>query len=148
MRDAWVASSRDEAERVYGPEVMTAYHYYWQAGLPEFRSIESESQLTLDRIAPDRLSLGDPEECLSEFRRWGEATGAELCLLPLRHAHSGGPPHRDIMRCDKPLRRQGYPLHLIVSASRNYWGVGEERGTFCVALTHQRAYTVQHRYTG
>ena len=97
MRDAWVASSREEAERVYGPEVMTAYHYYWQAGLPEFRSIESESQLTLDRIAPDRLILGDPEECVSEFRRWGEATGAELCLLRLRHAHSGGPPHTDIM---------------------------------------------------
>ena len=97
MRDAWVASSRSEAERVYGPEVMTAYHYYWQAGLPEFRSIESEAQLTLDRIATDRLILGDPEECVSEFRRWGEATGAELCLLRLRHAHSGGPPHKDIM---------------------------------------------------
>ena len=97
MRDTWVASNREEAERVYGPEVMTSYHYYWQAGLPEFRSIESESQLTLDRIAPDRLILGDPEECVSEFRRWGEATGAELCLLRLRHAHSGGPPHKDIM---------------------------------------------------
>ena len=97
MRDAWVASNRAEAERVYGPEVMTAYHYYWNAGLPEFRSIESESQLNLDRIAPDRLILGDPEECVSEFRRWGEATGAELCLLRLRHAHSGGPPHREIM---------------------------------------------------
>ena len=97
MRDAWVASSRSEAERVYGPEVMTAYHYYWQAGLPEFRGIESEAQLTLDRIAADRLILGDPEECVSEFRRWGEATGAELCLLRLRHAHSGGPTHKDIM---------------------------------------------------
>ncbi len=97
MRDAWVASNRAEAERVYGPEVMTAYHYYWNAGLPEFRSIESESQLNLDRIAPDRLILGDPEECVSEFRRWEEATGAELCLLRLRHAHSGGPPHREIM---------------------------------------------------
>ncbi len=97
MRDAWVASSRAEAERVYGPEVMAAYKYYWKAGLPEFRGIESESELTLDRIAPDRLVLGDPEECLSDFHRWKEATGAELCLLRLRHAHSGGPPHQQIM---------------------------------------------------
>src|SRR5438552_15494719 len=39
MRDAWVARSREEAEAVYGPEVMTAYQYYWQNRLAEFRSI-------------------------------------------------------------------------------------------------------------
>lgn len=98
MRDAWVASSRAEADRVYGPEVMDAYKYYWRAGLPEFRSIKSEEELTLDKVAEDRLILGDPEECVSEFHRWSEATGAELCLLRLRHAHSGGPAHEEIMK--------------------------------------------------
>ncbi len=98
MRDAWVASSRAEAERVYGPEVMDAYKYYWRNGLPEFKSIKAEADLTLDNIAKDRLIIGDPEECVSEFRRWSEATGAELCLLRLRHAHSGGPPHAEIMK--------------------------------------------------
>jgi len=98
MRDAWVASSRREAEEVYGPEVLAAYRYYWQHGLSEFRSIKDESELNLDRIAKDRLILGDPEECLSEFQRWQEATGAETCLLRLRHAHSGGPSHGQIMK--------------------------------------------------
>ena len=98
MRDAWVASSRAEAERVYGPEVMDAYRYYWQNGLPEFKSFKSEAELTLDNIAKDRLIMGDPEECVSEFRRWADATGAEICLLRLRHAHSGGPPHSEIMK--------------------------------------------------
>ena len=98
MRDAWVASSRAEAERVYGPEVMDAYKYYWRAGLPEFGSIKSEAELTLDRVAKDRLILGDPEECVSEFHRWSEATGADHFLLRLRHAHSGGPPHEEIMK--------------------------------------------------
>ena len=98
MRDAWVASSRAEAERVYGPEVMDAYKYYWRNGLPEFKSIKTEAELTLDNVARDRLILGDPEECVSEFHRWSEATGAELCLLRLRHAHSGGPPHPEIMK--------------------------------------------------
>ncbi len=98
MRDAWVASTRAEAERVYGPEVMAAYKYYWRNGLPEFRSIQSEDSLTLDQVAHDRLILGDPEECVSEFKRWSEATGASHCLLRLRHAHSGGPPHQQIMK--------------------------------------------------
>ncbi len=98
MRDAWVASTRAEAERVYGPEVMTAYKYYWRNGLPEFRSIQSEEDFTLDKVAEDRLILGDPEECVSDFDRWSSATGADSCLLRLRHAHSGGPPHGDIMK--------------------------------------------------
>ena len=98
MRDAWVASSRKEAEEVYGPEVLAAYRYYWRNGLSEFKSIKYESELTLERIAKDRLILGDPEECLTEFQRWQDATGAETCLLRLRHAHSGGPSHSQIMK--------------------------------------------------
>ena len=98
MRDAWVASSRAEANRIYGPEVMDAYKYYWRNGLPDFKSIESEEELNLDRVAHDRLILGDPEECVADFHRWSEATGADYFLLRLRHAHSGGPPHREIMK--------------------------------------------------
>ena len=98
MRGAWVANSRKEAEEVYGPEVLAAYRYYWRNGLSEFKSIKDESELTLDRIAKDRLILGDPEECLTEFQRWSDATGAETCLLRLRHAHSGGPSHAQIMK--------------------------------------------------
>ncbi len=98
MRDSWVAGSRKDAEEVYGPEVLAAYRYYWQNGLSEFKAIKDESELTLDRIAKDRLILGDPEECLTEFQRWQEATGAESCLLRLRHAHSGGPSHGQIMK--------------------------------------------------
>ncbi|MCH2505112.1 MAG: hypothetical protein MK125_06085 [Dehalococcoidia bacterium] len=42
--------------------------------------------------------MGDPEECLTEFQRWQYATGADSCLLRLRHAHSGGPSHAQIMK--------------------------------------------------
>ena len=52
----------------------------------------------LRRVAKDRLIMGDPEECLTEFQRWSEGTGAESCLLRLRHAHSGGPSHAQIMK--------------------------------------------------
>jgi probable F420-dependent oxidoreductase len=98
MRDAWVASSSAEAAAVYGPEVMTAYRYYWQNRLAEFRNIGPEVEFTLDNLAPNRLIVGDPETCIREFQRWHEATGADYFLLRLRHAHSGGPSHAKIMQ--------------------------------------------------
>jgi len=97
MRDAWVAKSRAEAETVYGPEVMTAYQYYWQNRLAEFRNIPSGTEFSLANLAPDRLIVGDAETCVREFHRWKDATSADYFLLRLRHAHSGGPPHAKIM---------------------------------------------------
>ena len=96
MRDAWVADSQAEAEAVYGPEVMAAYRYYWENQLDEFKGM-AESDFTLENVARDRIILGDPEACIREFHRWGEATGAEYALLRLRHAHSGGPSHDHIL---------------------------------------------------
>ena len=101
MRDAWVAETHAEAAAVYGPEVMTAYHYYWQNRLAEFRNLGPEVEFTLDNLAPNRLILGDPETCVREFQRWHEATGADYVLLRLRHAHSGGPAHEKIMQALK-----------------------------------------------
>jgi alkanesulfonate monooxygenase SsuD/methylene tetrahydromethanopterin reductase-like flavin-dependent oxidoreductase (luciferase family) len=97
MRDAWVAETRAEAEAVYGPEVMAAYRYYWQHRLAEFQNIPPGTEFTLRNLAPDRLIVGDPETCVREFHRWQDATGADYCLLRLRHAHSGGPAHEKIM---------------------------------------------------
>jgi probable F420-dependent oxidoreductase len=97
MRDAWVAATRAEADTVYGPHVMTAYRYYWENRLAEFRNMPADTPFTLQSLAPDRLILGDPETCVREFQRWQKATGASTFLLRLRHAHSGGPPHDRIM---------------------------------------------------
>src|SRR6267378_3444176 len=97
MRDAWVAATRAEADAVYGPHVMTAYRYYWEHRLAEFRHLSADTKFTLENLAPDRLVLGDPETCVREFQRWQKATGASTFLLRLRHAHSGGPPHEKIM---------------------------------------------------
>jgi probable F420-dependent oxidoreductase len=109
MRDAWVARTRAEAERVYGPEVMAAYRYYWDNRLSEFRDIPPGTDFTLGNLAPDRLILGDPAACVKEFRRWSDATGADYFLLRLRHAHSGGPPHDKIMETIKLLGDEVLP---------------------------------------
>jgi alkanesulfonate monooxygenase SsuD/methylene tetrahydromethanopterin reductase-like flavin-dependent oxidoreductase (luciferase family) len=97
MRDAWVARTRAEADQVYGPHVMAAYRYYWEARLAEFQNMPANMEFSLDNLAPDRLILGEPETCVREFQRWQKATGASTFLLRLRHAHSGGPPHDQIM---------------------------------------------------
>jgi probable F420-dependent oxidoreductase len=97
MRDAWVARTRAEADAVYGPHVMTAYEYYWQQRLEEFREFPADAKFTLELLAPNRLILGEPETCVREFHRWHEATGADYFLLRLRHAHSGGPAHDKIL---------------------------------------------------
>ena len=77
--------------------MMTAYKYYWRNGLSEFHRIRSEDEIILKNLGPDRLILGEPEECVAEFQHWSEAVGAEYILLRLRHAHSGGPPQEGIM---------------------------------------------------
>ena len=109
MRDAWVATGRAEAETVYGPEVMAAYRYYWENRLAEFQDLNSETAFTLDNLAQDRLILGEPETCIHEFHRWQEATGADYCLLRLRHAHSGGPAHANILGAIKMFGDQVLP---------------------------------------
>jgi probable F420-dependent oxidoreductase len=110
MRDAWVARTRAEADEVYGPHVMTAYRYYWEHRLAEFRDMAPDTPFTLDNLAPDRLILGDPETCVREFQRWQKATGASTFLLRLRHAHSGGPPHERIMEAIKLLGDRVLPF--------------------------------------
>jgi len=52
----------------------------------------------LDDLAKDRLILGDPDECVQQLHRWSEAPGANCVMMRLRHAHSGGPPHGEIIK--------------------------------------------------
>lgn len=111
MRDAWVGDGLNDAARVYGPEVMAAYKYYWRNGATAFQDIESEDTFQFENMWKDRIIAGSPEECIAEFRRWSDAVGTDYFLLRLRHAHSGGPPHKDIMRAIERFGRDVIP-HL------------------------------------
>lgn len=111
MRDAWVADSLEDAARVYGPEVMTAYKYYWRNGAVAFQDIPSEDSFQYENMWKDRIITGSPEECVAEFKRWSETVGSDYFLLRLRHAHSGGPPHKDIMQAIERFGRDVIP-HL------------------------------------
>ena len=89
--------------------MLDAYKYYWRNGLAEFKSIKTEAEFTLSNIAPDRLILGDPAECATEFKRWSQAVGTGYFLLRLRQAHSGGPPHQKIMDAIRLFGEQVIP---------------------------------------
>ena len=62
-----------------------------------------------ERIWKDRIITGDPETCVAEFKRWSKATGSTYFLLRLRHAHSGGPPHKDIIATIKRFGKDVIP---------------------------------------
>ena len=111
MRDAWVADSLEDAARVYGPEAMAAYKYYWRNGAEAFKNIESEDALEFELMWKDRIVTGSPETCIAEFKRWSEAIGTDYFLLRLRHAHSGGPPHKEILTAIERFGRDVIP-HL------------------------------------
>jgi alkanesulfonate monooxygenase SsuD/methylene tetrahydromethanopterin reductase-like flavin-dependent oxidoreductase (luciferase family) len=100
MRDAWVAQTREEAERVYGPEVVTAYGYYFAGGQVRlFEGIPTPADITLkniDRLG--RLVLGTPDECVDVLKRWEEEVGADYVIVRFRQAHSGGPSHAETSR--------------------------------------------------
>jgi probable F420-dependent oxidoreductase len=109
MRDAWVAQTRLQAEDEYGPEVLTAYKYYWGSDSLSFRDHRSEAEFTIEKMAPDRIILGSPEEVVDQLRRWQEATDAEMFIFRLRQAHSGGPPHEKILRAIRLFGEQVIP---------------------------------------
>ncbi len=111
MRDAWVADGLEDAARVYGPEVMVAYKYYWRNGAESFVDIASEDEIEFETMWKDRMITGSPETCVAEFKRWSEAVGSDYFLLRLRHAHSGGPSHKEIMKTIERFGRDVIP-HL------------------------------------
>ncbi len=111
MRDAWVADSLEDAARVYGPEAMAAYKYYWRNGAEAFKDIGSEDDFEFESMWKDRIITGSPETCIAEFKRWSEAMGSNYFLLRLRHAHSGGPSHLEIMKTIERFGRDVIP-HL------------------------------------
>ena len=90
---------------------MAAYKYYWRNGAKAFQGIASEDAFEFETMWKDRIITGSPATCVAEFERWSEAVGTDYFLLRLRHAHSGGPPHAEIMKTIERFGRDVIP-HL------------------------------------
>ncbi len=107
IRDAWVAKNRTEVERVCWP-TLRAYHlFYKNLGFfesgrfntewePWVRTI-TDDEWTFDRITPNRLIAGTPEEVIDEIQRYREMVGCEYIIFYFRHPT--GPDHEQVMKC-------------------------------------------------
>jgi len=69
MRDPWVVDSLQDAARVFGPEVMDAYKYYWRNGANTFHEFSPEDDFQFERIWKACIITGAPETCVTEFKR-------------------------------------------------------------------------------
>ncbi|MQF70173.1 LLM class flavin-dependent oxidoreductase, partial [SAR202 cluster bacterium AD-804-J14_MRT_500m] len=109
MKDAWVGDTQEVAWQEYSPYLMDTYRYYWTAGSPDYHGVRSEEDVAQEALTEGRLIIGDPEQCVSQFRSWQNATGCDNYLLRLRHAHAGGPPHEAVMTAIKRFGRDVIP---------------------------------------
>lgn len=108
FREAFIADSAAECERIWGPHALAVHRLYYNVGVyrkvfePWVDDVRDRADFTFDRLAPGRFLVGSGDDIRRQVEEWGEATGAELMLLRIRHP--GGPGHEATMEA---IRRFG-----------------------------------------
>lgn len=107
MRDGWVAPTREEAERVFGPlwvEEMLFY-YRWKLLSPN-DEFQSEADFTIDKLKK-YLVLGSPQECIEQMRKWIEVIGADYLIMRFRLPM--GPAPEKVLECIRQFGAEVIP---------------------------------------
>ena len=97
-----------ELERTWWPHVKDYHLFYLRLGFfasgrfnakwePWVKEITSDAAWTFERVAPNRLIYGTPEQVVSELKRYQQATGCRYMILMLRCP--SGPSHAETLRC-------------------------------------------------
>lgn len=114
QRDAWVADSIDEVERVWWPHVRSDHWFYfdnvprWVADREPFlQDISSEEDFQFDRHRRDRMITGAPEECIEQLRRLDEKLDVDYVYMRFRVA--SGPDHEAELDCLRRFGREVIP---------------------------------------
>lgn len=87
MRTAIVGATREAAVEAMARPVVAGLHYYWRHGAfsdrfdPWLKEVRDDSEFTIDRLAPRRLILGSPADCIRQIEEWHAATGCEEIVL-------------------------------------------------------------------
>ncbi len=106
MRAFMLAESKDEIERVWWPPLRTSHLFYKNLGFfesgrfntewePWVRTVKDE-EWTFDRVAPNRMIAGDPQQVLDEIQRYRDHVGCQYMILYFRHPT--GPDHAHVMK--------------------------------------------------
>ncbi len=107
LRDGWLASSREEAEKTFGPLWIEECKFYFRWGMlaptPEF---SSESDFTVSKVR-QYMILGTPQDWMEQLERWREAFGVEWfvirCRVPM------GPAPKKVLECIQRLGEEVVP---------------------------------------
>jgi alkanesulfonate monooxygenase SsuD/methylene tetrahydromethanopterin reductase-like flavin-dependent oxidoreductase (luciferase family) len=81
MRDAFLADTREEAQRTYGSLVVEEYHQYWDWGLfAHVPGFESKADINVDSLAP-HMAVGTVDDCVADLERCATQYGADYVVL-------------------------------------------------------------------
>jgi alkanesulfonate monooxygenase SsuD/methylene tetrahydromethanopterin reductase-like flavin-dependent oxidoreductase (luciferase family) len=108
-REAWVADSLAEVERVWWPHVRHEHWFYFSRvprwvldKEPTLVDVHREEDFQFDRHRRQRLIVGSPQECIEQIRECQAAVEPEYLILSFREGT--GPGHMEELEC---LRRFG-----------------------------------------
>lgn len=119
FREGWIASSREEAERVWAPHALAVHRLYYNVGTyrrefePWVDEVRERERFTLDRLAPGRFLYGSGAEIRAEAERWLRVTGADHIALRMRFP--GGPSHEQTLEA---IARFGDEVIAPLAAAR------------------------------
>jgi probable F420-dependent oxidoreductase len=106
-RDGWVSKSQRQLHEEWWPTIRAHHLLYkgigvfgagrfntdWEPGLAQL----TNDEWTFDRIVPDRLVAGTPDQVVDQIGRWTQMVGADDMVFSIRHAN--GPDHKATMEC-------------------------------------------------
>jgi alkanesulfonate monooxygenase SsuD/methylene tetrahydromethanopterin reductase-like flavin-dependent oxidoreductase (luciferase family) len=108
FREAFIADSAAECERVWGPHALSVHRLYYNVGVyrsvfePWVEELRDRASFTFDRLAPGRFLVGSGSDIREQVEEWESMTGAETMLLRVRQP--GGPGHEATLEA---IRRFG-----------------------------------------
>ena len=106
-RDAWVTRSDRDLHETWWPTIRAHHLFYKKLGFFSSGRFNSkwepwiaaltDDEWTFDRIVPNRLVAGSPQQVVEEIQRCVELIGCDEMVFSLRHAQ--GPDHKATMEC-------------------------------------------------
>lgn len=117
IRDGWVSKDPEEIRQLWWPTVRDYHLFYKNLGFfesgrfnaqwePWVRTARDE-EWTYERVAPNRVIAGTPEQVISEIQRYRQEVGCEYIIFYFRHPT--GPDHRATMRCIELFGKEVIP---------------------------------------
>lgn len=108
FREAFIADSAEECERVWGRHALAVHRLYYNVGVyrsvfePWVDDVRDRTDFTFERLAPGRFLVGSGADIREQVEHWQAITGAETIMMRVRHP--GGPGHASTMEA---IRRFG-----------------------------------------